>query len=81
MTNKEKEVEKIRSELEKLEKQSTSDQEAHSAAQKHYQAVSSGLSSNADGEDATLNDQLMGKTWGQLHTLYQLRLVHGCCVS
>ena len=34
---------------------------AVTAAQKHLQAVSAGLSSNDDGQDATLADQLMGK--------------------
>lgn len=56
-----KEKDKIDKDLAKLAEQSEGDQEAHVAAQKHYQAVSAGLSSNTDGEDATLNDQLMSK--------------------
>ncbi|XP_033737632.1 structural maintenance of chromosomes protein 2-like isoform X2 [Pecten maximus] len=56
---KEKECGKVDSTLEKLQEQSKSDQEAHVAAQKHYQAATSGLSKNTDGEDASLNDQLM----------------------
>ena len=35
--------------------------EAHAASQKHYHAVTAGLSTNEDGTDASLNDQLMGK--------------------
>jgi structural maintenance of chromosome 2 len=38
------------------------DQEAYTAAQNRFQAVSAGLSSNTDGEDATLNDQLLSKS-------------------
>lgn len=33
----------------------------YEAAKKHFQAVSAGLSSNDDGEAATLNDQLISK--------------------
>ena len=47
--------------LRKLQEASDTDKEAHAAAQKHYHAVSAGLSSNKDGEDASLNEQLMGK--------------------
>lgn len=47
--------------LEKLQAQSNEDQEAYTAAQNRFQAVSAGLSSNTDGEDATLNDQLLSK--------------------
>ena len=46
--------------MEKLEKQSSADAEAVTAAQEHFHAVSAGLSSNEDGEDKTLADQLMG---------------------
>lgn len=53
---------KLGQELEKLQAQSTTDQANHDAAQKHYQAVSAGLSSNTDGEAASLNDQLMSKS-------------------
>ena len=44
-----------------LEDRSKDDEEAIAAAQKHFHAVSAGLSSNTDGEDKTLADQLMGK--------------------
>ncbi|KAL4236668.1 Structural maintenance of chromosomes protein 2 [Mactra antiquata] len=55
----EKDLEKLAVELEKLQKQSDTDQDNHVAAQKHYQAVSAGMSSNDDGQAATLNDQLI----------------------
>ncbi|XP_064624320.1 structural maintenance of chromosomes protein 2-like isoform X2 [Lineus longissimus] len=55
-----KEQEKHRANFEKLQNESQQDQESYTAAQKHFHAVSSGLSSNADGEDATLNGQLIG---------------------
>ncbi|XP_067679791.1 structural maintenance of chromosomes protein 2-like [Haliotis asinina] len=54
-----KDLDKLNKDLDKLKEQSEMDQEAHVAAQKHFHAVSAGLSSNTDGEDATLNDQLM----------------------
>jgi len=34
---------------------------AYASAQKRFQSESAGLASNEDGEDATLNDQLLGK--------------------
>ena len=55
-----KEISKREDGLKKLEDKSTADAEAIAAAQKHFHAVSAGLSSNADGEDKTLADQLMG---------------------
>ncbi len=46
--------------FEKMKNQEQEDLEAFAAAQKKYQAVSSGLFSNdQDGGDATLQDQLM----------------------
>lgn len=59
LVSKEKDMSKLGQELEKLQAQSTTDQANHDSAQKHYQAVSAGLSSNTDGEAASLNDQLM----------------------
>ena len=47
-------------ELERLAEQAKLDQERYAAAQKHFHAVTAGLSSNDDGADATLNEQLMG---------------------
>lgn len=61
LVSKEKDMSKLGQELEKLQAQSTTDQANHDSAQKHYQAVSAGLSSNTDGEAASLNDQLMSK--------------------
>ena len=58
---KEKEIDKKEEALQKVAEKSKADEEAIAAAQKHYHAVSAGLSSNADGEDKTLADQLMGK--------------------
>ncbi|KAJ8305459.1 hypothetical protein KUTeg_016004 [Tegillarca granosa] len=59
LSSKEGKMSKVSEDLVALQEQSTADEEAHVAAQKHYQAVSAGLSSNTDGEDATLNEQLM----------------------
>ena len=53
--------------LKKLGEKSKADEEAIATAQKHFHAVSAGLSSNADGEDKTLADQLMGKPLKYLH--------------
>ncbi|XP_013783818.1 structural maintenance of chromosomes protein 2-like [Limulus polyphemus] len=57
--SKEKQLQKLVCQLEKLQQDSKVDSEALTAAQKHFQAVSAGLSSNEDGEEATLADQLM----------------------
>ncbi|CAH1243955.1 SMC2 [Branchiostoma lanceolatum] len=59
LKTKEKEVEKLAIAQQKLEKQAKEDADAHTAAQKHFQAVSAGLSSNDEGEDATLAEQMM----------------------
>ena len=61
MNSRGKDLDKLAKDLEKLEDQSRVDQEAHVSAQKQYQAVTAGLSSNDDGQAATLNDQLMSK--------------------
>ena len=58
---KEKAMKKIDGQLEMLEGKSKQDSEGVTEAQNHYHAVSAGLSSNDDGEDKTLADQLMGK--------------------
>ena len=52
------EMNKLRNELDKLLSKSEADSEALLAAQKHYQAVSAGLSSAEDGQAASLQDQL-----------------------
>lgn len=51
-------LEKLAKEFECLHTQSSTDQEAHSAAQQHYHSVSAGLSTNDDGQAASLNAQL-----------------------
>ena len=61
MQGKVKELSKVEGVLEKLNEKFTAEGEAHAEAQKHFHAVSAGLSKNVDGEDASLNDQLMGE--------------------
>ena len=61
LKSKQKEMEKLTSGLESLRQQYEADVEAHAAAQKHFQAVSAGLSSAEDGQSASLQDQLMSK--------------------
>uniref|UniRef100_A0A8C7B6U8 Structural maintenance of chromosomes protein n=2 Tax=Mustelinae TaxID=169418 RepID=A0A8C7B6U8_NEOVI len=56
---KEKEVKKITDGLNALQEASNKDAEALAAAQQHFNAVSAGLSSNEDGEEATLAGQMM----------------------
>lgn len=79
MVSKEKDMSKLGQELEKLQAQSTTDQANHDSAQKHYQAVSAGLSSNTDGEAASLNDQLMSKSthWKNVVKLCDI-CIHWC---
>ena len=60
---KQKDLGKIDTALQKLDDQHKADQEALTQAQEHFKAVSAGLSSNTDGQDATLNDQLMGMSF------------------
>lgn len=57
---KKKDLEKAESSLKKLTEDSERDKDAHLAAQRRLQAVNAGLSSNDDGQDASLNNQLMG---------------------
>lgn len=59
MTNKDKEVKKITDSLSSLQETSQKDGEAFTAAQQHFNAVSAGLSSNEDGEEASLAEQMM----------------------
>ncbi|XP_044273439.1 structural maintenance of chromosomes protein 2-like, partial [Varanus komodoensis] len=59
LASKEKEVKKISDVLSTLQEASNKDAEALAAAQQHFKAVSAGLSSNEDGEDATLAEQIM----------------------
>lgn len=46
---------------EQLQKQSEQDAENYTIAQKHLHAITAGLSSNDDGQAATLNDQLLSE--------------------
>ncbi|RMX39519.1 hypothetical protein pdam_00006145, partial [Pocillopora damicornis] len=59
LKNKEKELKKRNDLLIKLEEKSQEDSKALKIAQDHFHAVSAGLSSNEDGEDKTLADQIM----------------------
>ncbi|MGH0136108.1 UNVERIFIED_CONTAM: hypothetical protein FKN15_008318 [Acipenser sinensis] len=56
---KEKEVKKITGGLSAMQEASQQDTDALTAAQQHFNAVSAGLSSNEDGEEATLAGQMM----------------------
>ena len=66
---KEKAIKKLDGQLEMLEGKSKEDGEGVTEAQNHYHAVSAGLSSNDDGEDKTLADQLMGKLSNVYHEI------------
>lgn len=58
IVSKGKQVEKLETQLTELAEESEKDAEAVAAAQKHFQAVSAGLASNTEGEEATLAEQL-----------------------
>ncbi|XP_010293948.1 PREDICTED: structural maintenance of chromosomes protein 2-like, partial [Phaethon lepturus] len=59
LASKEKEIKKVEEELNALQETSEQDTDALAAAQQHFNAVSAGLSSNDDGEEATLAGQMM----------------------
>ncbi|NWY62967.1 SMC2 protein, partial [Chionis minor] len=59
LASKEKELKKIETELHGLQEASEKDADALAAAQQHFNAISAGLSSNDDGEAATLAEQMM----------------------
>ncbi|KAM6391671.1 structural maintenance of chromosomes protein 2 [Rhynochetos jubatus] len=59
LVSKEKEVKNLEKELIALQEASEKDASALAAAQQHFNAVSAGLSSNDDGEEATLAEQMM----------------------
>ncbi|XP_033028941.1 structural maintenance of chromosomes protein 2 [Lacerta agilis] len=59
LVSKEKEVNKITDALSALQEANNKEMEALTAAQQHFNAVSAGLSSNEDGEDATFAGQIM----------------------
>ncbi|XP_053274369.1 structural maintenance of chromosomes protein 2 [Pleuronectes platessa] len=58
-TVKEKEVSKLMEELHTLQGEGQKDSTALEAAEQHFKAVSAGLSTNEDGEEATLAGQMM----------------------
>ena len=55
-----KDLDKMAQRIQEVKEASEKDAADYTAAQKHFQAVSSGLSANDDGEAATLNEQLLG---------------------
>ncbi|NXK10148.1 SMC2 protein, partial [Herpetotheres cachinnans] len=59
LVSKEKAVKEIKKELDTLQEASEKDADALAAAQQHFNAVSAGLSSSDDGEEATLAGQMM----------------------
>ncbi|XP_030092877.1 structural maintenance of chromosomes protein 2 [Serinus canaria] len=59
LESKEKEVKNLQKELNASLEESEKDAQALAAAQQHFNAVSAGLSSNKDGEEATLSGQMM----------------------
>ncbi|NWI86863.1 SMC2 protein, partial [Pitta sordida] len=59
LMSKEKEVKKLEKELNTLQEESEKNADALTAAQQRFNAVSAGLSSNKDGEEATLSGQMM----------------------
>lgn len=56
---KEKEVSKSTEQLQALQEEGQKDSAALEAAEQHFRAVSAGLSTNEDGEEATLAGQMM----------------------
>ncbi|XP_037106989.1 structural maintenance of chromosomes protein 2 [Syngnathus acus] len=56
---KEKEVSKLTEQLQALKEEGQKDGAALEAAEQHFKAVSAGLSTNEDGEEATLAGQMM----------------------
>lgn len=61
LNQKNEELSKVQAIFDSLREADKQDAEALAAAQKKFQAVSSGLLESDDGENATLQDQLMGK--------------------
>lgn len=56
---KEKEVSVLTKQLQALQEEGKNDSAALEAAEQHFKAVSAGLSTNEDGEEATLAGQMM----------------------
>lgn len=59
LTVKENEVSKLVEQLQALQEEGQKDSAALEAAEQHFRAVSAGLSTNEDGEEATLAGQMM----------------------
>ncbi|NWV53098.1 SMC2 protein, partial [Daphoenositta chrysoptera] len=59
LVSKEKEVKNLEKELNVSQEECEKDAHALAAAQQHFNAVSAGLSSSKDGEEATLSGQMM----------------------
>lgn len=59
LTVKENEVSKVVEQLQALQEEGQKDGAALEAAEQHFRAVSAGLSTNEDGEEATLAGQMM----------------------
>lgn len=59
IVTREKDLEKMLAATEELQKQSEEDAVNYTAAQEHLHSITAGLSSNDDGQAATLNDQLL----------------------
>ncbi|NXB39724.1 SMC2 protein, partial [Eulacestoma nigropectus] len=59
LVSKEKEVKNLEKELNASQEECEKDAHALAAAQQHFNAVSAGLSSSKDGEEATLSGQMM----------------------
>lgn len=59
LTMKENEVSKVMEQLQALQEEGQKDSAALEAAEQHFRAVSAGLSTNEDGEEATLAGQMM----------------------
>ncbi|CAN8010491.1 unnamed protein product [Ixodes pacificus] len=58
LVSKQKQADKLQATVDALAESSQKDAEAVAAANKHFRAVTAGLSSNADGEEATITEQL-----------------------
>lgn len=63
METKKKEGEKLQGMFDKMRAQDQADNDALAAAEKRLQAISSGMYSTGDGEDATLQEQLISESY------------------
>ena len=57
-----KDLHKLTERIQAVKSEKKKDSMAYTAAQKHFQAVCSGLSANDEGGTATLNEQLLCKS-------------------